>query len=301
MRQAASVSEVIRDSAPFVLSGSKVRCEIDLDPDLAVVEIDAGQISQVLNNLLINATQAMPSGGTLSIVGRNVDAAPEPLGRGRHVRVDIIDSGNGIPEHLIHRIFDPYFSTKEEGRGLGLASAYSIIKNHDGLLTVDSSPGRGTTFHIFLPASSAVVAPLATSNPTSLDGAGRRILVMDDDSVVQRTTGAMLERLGFEVSFATEGQQAIDLFEQAAAGDEPFAALMMDLTVPGGMGGQEAMQRLRLQHPGVKSIVYSGYSNDPVLAEFRDFGFDGRLSKPFRLHELRQVLKEILGEAPGVS
>ena len=293
VREAASISEVIHDSASFVLSGSKVRCEIDLSPDLLVVEIDAGQISQVLNNLLINATQAMPRGGTVKVIGRNVRDVPRPLARGRYVRIDIVDSGVGIPEQLLPRIFDPYFSTKEEGRGLGLASAYSIIKSHDGLLTVDSVVDRGTTFHIFLPASAEGVVAEKTPVSTEFRGHGR-VLIMDDDAVVRRTAGAMLERLGFEVVFAEDGERALELYE--SGGQQAFDLVMMDLTVPGGMGGQEAMRRLRALDPEVKAIVYSGYSNDPVLANYRQYGFIGRLSKPFRLSELRQLLAN-LGES----
>ncbi|MEM1178381.1 MAG: ATP-binding protein [Acidobacteriota bacterium] len=291
VREAASISEVIHDSASFVLSGSKVRGEIDLAPDLLVVEIDAGQISQVLNNLLINASQAMHRGGTVNIVGRNVTDAPRPLSRGRYVRIDIVDTGTGIPEHLLPRIFDPYFSTKEEGRGLGLASAYSIIKNHEGLLTVDSEEGRGTTFHIFLPASVDGKVLERRGSSSNFRGQGR-VLIMDDDAVVRRTSGAMLERLGFEVVFAEDGERAIELY---GAGGEArvFDLVMMDLTVPGGMGGQEAMRRLLEIDPDVRAIVYSGYSNDPVLANYRDYGFIGRLTKPFRLTELRQLLETL--------
>ncbi|MEO1369684.1 MAG: ATP-binding protein, partial [Acidobacteriota bacterium] len=277
VREAASISEVIHDSVSFVLAGSTVRGEVDLEPDLMVVEIDAGQISQVLNNLLINATQAMPGGGRVQVVGRNVTDAPRPLTRGHYVRIDIVDGGVGIPEELLPRVFDPYFSTKEEGRGLGLASAYSIIKNHDGLLTVDSEPGRGTTFHIFLPATVDGVVLANRRGHSNFRGHGR-VLVMDDDAVVRRTSGVMLERLGFEVAFAEDGQRALDLYGSGGAA-RTFDLVMMDLTVPGGMGGQEAMRRLLEIDPDVRAIVYSGYSNDPVLANYRDYGFIGQAKR----------------------
>ncbi|MEM6793482.1 MAG: ATP-binding protein [Acidobacteriota bacterium] len=295
IREAASIHEVIEDSASFVLSGSKVRCTLDLEADLSVVDIDAGQISQVLNNLLINASQAMPGGGEIRVVGRNVDRGPDPLGPGAFVRIDVIDTGTGIAPELLDRIFDPYFSTKEEGRGLGLASAYSIVKNHEGLLTVDSEPGRGTRFHLFLPVSSAAL-PLHDAGPDSSYQGFGRVLIMDDDPVVRRTSGAMLQRLGFEVSFAEDGRQAIDLYEQAMSDSRRFAIVMMDLTVPGGMGGQDAMNRLLSIDPRVRAVVYSGYSNDPVMANHLDYGFAGRLSKPFRLPELRRVFERILKE-----
>ena len=294
VRETASISEVIQDSASFVLSGSKTRCEIDLQENLHVVEIDAGQISQVLNNLLINATQAMPDGGLVRIVGRNVVDPPHPLKSGAYVAIDVSDTGIGIAEHLIHRIFDPYFSTKQEGRGLGLASAYSIIKSHDGLLTVQSALGEGTTFRLLLPASDKALV-VRDEVPASLrrrwDG---RILVMDDDPVVRRTTAVMLERLGFEVVSAVDGHQALNLYARNMEAETPFIAVMMDLTVPGGMGGQECIQHILQLDPDVRGIVYSGYSNDPVLANYRHYGFKGRLSKPFRLKDLQEVLGQVL-------
>ncbi|MEM1204682.1 MAG: ATP-binding protein [Acidobacteriota bacterium] len=300
VREAASIEEVLRDSASFVLRGSKVRCEIDIAPDLGVVEIDAGQISQVLNNLLINASQAMPSGGVVRIVARNTAAPPSPLPEGTFVLIEVVDHGIGIPEALQDKVFDPYFSTKAEGRGLGLASAYSIVKSHDGLLTVRSKPGGGTTFSIFLPVSDLRRSGGAAEGGTQAPfRGGGRVLLMDDDEVVMRTASAMLRRLGFEVVPSLDGRQAIDLYAQAQEEGEPFVAVMMDLTVPGGMGGQDAVKRLLQIDPGLVAVVYSGYSNDPVLANYRDYGFRGRLSKPFRLEDLAAVMAEVLGTQPS--
>ena len=318
VRETAKVSEVLRDSASFVLRGSKVRFELDMGQDLWLVDIDAGQISQVMQNLLLNADQAMPSGGTVHISARNVDRVPDPLGgrgaagssgaasKGRFVRIDVRDEGIGIPQDLQMRVFDPYFSTKEEGRGLGLASAYAIVRKHDGLLTVRSSPGRGTTFSIFLPGSTHGLREGSRRDPSGPiptgglpEFAGRRILLMDDDRVVRRTAGAMLERLGCEVVHAENGARVMSLYEEALDDGRRFDAVLMDLTVPGGMGGQEAVLRLRAIDENAVAVVYSGYSTDPVLAEYSDYGFDGRLSKPFRIRELAAVLEEVL--TPGAD
>jgi CheY-like chemotaxis protein len=297
VREAASIAEVIRESTSFVLRGSKVRCEIHLDPELWVVEIDAGQISQVLHNLLLNASQAMPNGGKVEVVGSNVADPPRPLAAGDYVRIDVIDHGVGIAEDHRAQIFDPYFTTKEEGRGLGLASAYAIVKKHDGLLTVRSEQGKGTTFSIFLPrtlSDTAARAVLRQDGPLRFDDC--RVLLMDDDRAVRRTAGAMLERVGCVVTHAQHGAEALSLYEDAFDAGTPFDVVVMDLTVPGGMGGQDAVARLRALDPEALAIVYSGYSTDPVLANFRDYGFDGRLSKPFRIKELASVLADVLGQ-----
>jgi PAS domain S-box-containing protein len=297
VRKTAAIADILRDSSSFVLRGSKVRCDFELPEDLWPVEIDSGQMSQVINNLLINALQAMPSGGQVLVTGRNSEQNPEPLPPGRYVHIDIADQGVGIAEDQLPRIFDPYFTTKQDGRGLGLASAYSIVRRHDGLLTVKSKVGRGTTFSIYLPASKAEAkktAPGQEAQETDFRGTGRA-LVMDDDAVVVRTAAALLEKLGYEVSRAADGREAIDRYSEAMRDGQKFVVVLMDLTVPGGMGGQQAIKRLQDLDPTVKAIVYSGYSNDPVLANYRDYGFVGRLSKPFRLQDLATALAEALG------
>ncbi len=297
VRKTAAIADIFADSASFVLRGSKTRCDLDLPDDLWPVEIDAGQMSQVINNLLINASQAMPGGGQVLVQGRNSEENPEPLPPGRYVHIEIVDQGVGIAEEQLPKIFDPYFTTKEDGRGLGLASAYSIVRRHDGLLTVKSKIGRGTTFSIYLPASKSEAkktVPGQEARPSNFKGTGRA-LVMDDDAVVVRTAAALLEKLGYEVSRAADGREAIDRYSEAMRDQKRFQVVLMDLTVPGGMGGQQAIKRLRDLDPAVKAIVYSGYSNDPVLANYKDYGFVGRLSKPFRLQDLATALEEALG------
>lgn len=292
VRRAAAVTEVIADSASFVLSGSKVKCELALPPDLRVVEIDADQIHQLLNNLLINAIQAMPGGGTVRIAARNVDRAPAPLPAGRYVAIAVADQGPGIPEELQERIFDPYFTTKRDGKGIGLASAYSIAKRHDGLLTVDSRPGEGATFTLYLPASWSRIVEPEPSGAVLAPGAGRA-LVMDDEEPVRKVTGAMAEDLGYEVDYAADGDEAVARYRRAMDERRPFDVVIMDLTIPGGMGGQETIRQLLDLDPEVRAIVMSGYSNDPVLANHRDYGFQGRLSKPFRVTDLTRVLARL--------
>ena len=293
VRKAASISEVISDSASFVMSGSNVRCEIELPPDLWVVDIDAGQISQLVNNLLINAIQSMPEGGTVRVVGRNTAQTPPSLPDGKYIVIDIIDQGIGIPREHQSRIFDPYFSTKQEGRGLGLASSYSIAKKHEGLLSVESEPGKGTVFSLFLPASKAQIAGPLRDYETSLAGGGR-ILIMDDEAAVRHVTGSIVEQLGFEATLTADGRDAIDRYRRAMDREQPYDVVIMDLTIPGGMGGREAIDHLRGLDPSVRAVVMSGYSNDPVLASYRDFGFRGVIGKPFKAEDLARVLSEVL-------
>ncbi len=293
VRKAGSISEVVRESASFVMSGSNVRCEIELPADLWVVDIDAGQISQVVNNLLINAIQAMPDGGTVRIFGRNTTTPSPSLPGGKYIAIDFIDHGIGIPESHQARVFDPYFSTKQEGRGLGLASAYSIAKQHEGLLTVESQVGEGTVFGLYLPASKAQVADPLSDGAAELGGGGR-ILIMDDEDAVRHVTGSIIEQLGFEAAYAVDGQEAIDRYRRALDLKQPYDAVIMDLTIPGGMGGQEAIGHLLDIDPAVRAVVMSGYSNDPVLANYRSFGFQGVIGKPFAADDLARVLGEVL-------
>ncbi len=293
VRKAGSISEVIRDSASFVMSGSKVRCEIELPSDLWVVDIDAGQISQVVNNLLINAIQAMPEGGTVRIVGRKTTTPSPSLPAGKYIAIDVIDHGVGIPQQHQNRVFDPYFSTKQEGRGLGLASAYSIAKQHEGLLTVESQHGEGTVFSLYLPASKDQVVAPAKDHSAALGGGGR-ILIMDDEDAVRHVTGSIIEQLGFQATYAIDGREAIDHYRYALERQEPYDVVIMDLTIPGGMGGQEAISHLRALDPEVRAVVMSGYSNDPVLANYREYGFLGRIGKPFAADDLAKVLSEVI-------
>ena len=309
-RRVESLREVVREGVEFALHGSSLRGSFDLPEDLAPVEVDRHQIHQVINNLVLNAVQASPEGSVLHVGACDVLVSrDEPLATleaGCYVRLTIRDNGTGIaPEHLA-RIFDPYFTTKETGSGLGLATAYSIVKKHDGVIQVDSTVGVGTAFHIYLPAASVEPPPPAgrvAEEARGYEGEDARtrgrVLFMDDEVVLQELVSAMLNYLGYEAVCADHGEEALLRFEQARALGEPFDAVIVDLTVPGGMGGHETVQRLRMLDPEVRAVVSSGYSNDPILANFRTYGFSGVIAKPYQMAELARVLVEVT--APGVN
>ncbi len=298
VKKTASVAELIKDSVCFALRGSNVKCKVSIAEDLRPVEIDEAQFSQVIDNLVINAQQAMPDGGTVEVSAENVTVRPEdllPVKEGDFIKLSIKDHGVGIPRKNMQKIFDPYFTTKEKGTGLGLSTTYSIIKKHDGFITVESEPGKGTTFHIYLPASTKPVSERTKSNDKILKGSGR-ILVMDDEVIVREVAGKMLSLLGYEVEFAANGSEMIEVYKKAEEAGRPFDAVIMDLTVPGDMGGKEAVRRLIEINPGAKAIVSSGYSNDPIMADYRRYGFCGVVAKPYRLQQLSQVLHGVLSE-----
>jgi len=298
VRSAVLLPEVVRDSAAFALHGSKVSCEVDVTPDLWPADIDKGQIGQVVQNLVINAVQAMPDGGRIHArlrnhkgpVGPNGDA---PLHDGRFICISISDTGTGIPPEHLGRIFDPYFSTKKNGSGLGLATVYSIIRKHQGHIEVASEPGRGTTFQFWLPAATSAPAPTPAGGalPEKLAG---RVLFMDDEETIRHMAQALLVRLGFEVVTVSDGAAAVSSYAEALANGQPFRVVVMDLTVPGGMGGRQAMEELLKIDSDVRAVVSSGYSSDPVLANHRAHGFKGVVAKPYRIADLARVLRTVI-------
>lgn len=293
VKQIASIAEIIRDSASFVMSGSKSKCRFDIDQDLWSVEADIGQISQVINNLVINARQAMPNGGTIHIRAKNL-TDPDIPGtlpeRGNYVEITVEDEGGGISEENLPKIFDPYFTTKPAGHGLGLATSYSIIRNHGGNIAVESKVGEGTAFNIFLPASSAPAG--CENNPAqALPEIGGKILVMDDEESIRDVIKMMLEHSGCETVFARDGAEAIALYGEALKSGKPFDVVIMDLTIPGGMGGREALEKLLELDPDVHAIGSSGYSKDPVIADFRKYGFKAAIAKPFKIEELYEAME----------
>jgi PAS domain S-box-containing protein len=299
VRKATSIADILRESAEFSLRGSNVRCRFDLPDDLPPVDIDEGQISQVLNNLVINAGQAMPDGGTLRVGARTVmvgqeDSLPIPLGR--YVRVTVSDTGIGIPKEALPRIFDPFYTTKEKGSGLGLTTAYSILRHHDGMITVESEPGEGTTFIMYLPVSKSAVPKGAMPAEESRK---RRVLVMDDEEMVREVALEFLGSLGYEGEAVASGEEAVVAYRGAKDAGRPYSAIIMDLTIPGGMGGKEAVRRLRDLDPDVRAIVSSGYSNDPVMADPGKFGFRGVIAKPYRMRELAEVVGQVLSDGPS--
>jgi PAS domain S-box-containing protein len=298
IKKIVSLREIAAESASFACRGSRANCQTSLPADLWAVEADPGQISQVLHNLVINAIQAMPGGGMVRILGENLEVETgSELGidAGRYVKISIQDEGIGISADHLSKIFDPYFTTKQMGSGLGLATAYSIIKNHRGYIFVESKLEKGSTFHVYLPASDQQVTRQLPEDQELISGKGK-ILVMDDEPMVRTVLGKMLLAMGYEVESAQDGAQALELYTRAQDTGDPFVTVILDLTVPGGMGGKEAMARLLKIDPQIKAIVSSGYSDDPVMAEFQAYGFTDVIAKPYRISELDKVLKNTLNQ-----
>ena len=295
-RELKKVAQLLIDSVQFGLSGSNVRVEFDLDPDLWSAELDPGQFRQVVSNLVINVDQAMPDGGRLLVRACNVqlEAALSPsAGAGPFVKIELQDFGCGIPEAIQTRIFDPYFSTKDHGSGLGLATAYAVASRHHGSLQFESEVGVGTTFTLHFPASAATATQDVEVDVPLIEGAGS-ILVMDDDPKVQAVFRTVLEEIGYVVDVTADGREAIARWRSEADAGRRYDAVIMDLTVPGGMGGKVAMRELLRVDPSAIGIVASGYSKDPVLSNFSDAGFSGALEKPFTVDRVGTLLAQVL-------
>ncbi len=297
IKKITSIEELITDSTIFSLRGSNIKYEYSFDADLWTVEVDEGQLCQVIQNLVINAYQAMPSGGTIKISVGNVIVGEDdelPLEPGKYIKISVRDQGKGIPHEHLPLIFDPYFTSKKQGSGLGLAVAYSVIQKHDGYITVDSWIEDGADFQIYLPASQkADNRHHQGSNPGLIIGTGK-ILIMDDEEFIREFVSSALKIMGYESEAVANGQDAIDLYVEAMDYETPFDAVIMDLTIPGGMGGKEVIQQLLEVDSEVKAIVASGYANDPIMANCRQYGFSGVITKPFDICELSIVLNEIL-------
>jgi nitrogen-specific signal transduction histidine kinase/CheY-like chemotaxis protein len=298
VRKPFCIRELLVTTTRFSLRGSNVVCEFDLPGHPCVVEADEGQVNQVINNIVINADQAMPGGGKLSVqlsVTEVADGGAHPLDPGRYVCISIRDNGPGIDRQDLPKIFDPYFTTKLHGSGLGLATCYSIVRKHGGYIGVDSKLNVGTTFNIYLPASDK--QPEVEGRPVRAGNHSGRILVMDDESDVRQVASRMLELIGFDVETVANGGDAVAAYAAAWGTEQPFRAVILDLTVPGGKGGLEAIIELRAIHADVKAIVSSGYSNDPVMSDPGRYGFQGIIAKPYRLDDLRRVIDEVLSKS----
>ena len=281
-----------------MLAGSQVVASYEFEDGLNRINADPAQMEQVINNLIINSVQAMPSGGRITIRAKNLMAGPQtkfPMGEGHFVRIEISDEGVGIPEENLDKIFDPFYTTKERGTGLGLSTVRSIVRNHGGTVQVDSALGKGTTITLVLPAETRtepVPAPAAPKNSEERHG---RVLVMDDEESILEVLQIMLEDFGNSVTCVNTGEKAIAAYREAISSGRPFDLVIMDLTIKGGMGGKETIVELLAIDPEARVIVSSGYSNDPIMAHPKEYGFRDVLMKPFTIQELETKVSSVMG------
>lgn len=302
IKRTTGIVHIVEDSTNFALTGSNVGCFFSMPEDLWNVDVDEGQMSQVMQNLVINAKESMSAGGTMEVRAENITVDDEYVTegmlprKGAYVKVSIKDHGIGIPEELIDKIFDPFFTTKQKGSGLGLATSYSIVKKHGGFIQAKSHLGIGTTFSIYLPATQKKKFPFGAPKSEIAAGKGK-ILLMDDEEIIRDTIGEMLSVLGYETGLAKDGVEAIDLYVEAQKNNRPFDVVILDLTVPGGMGGQEAMEEFLEIDPKIKAVVSSGYANNLIMSDFAHYGFIDVISKPYRLEELSETISRVMGKA----
>jgi PAS domain S-box-containing protein len=295
MRKSGSLERVVKESALFALSGSNMTCRFTFDAGLRACEFDENQISQVIDNLVLNAQQATPMGGAIDVSVKNVRESaggPHALAEGDYIMITVKDYGIGIPLDIMPRIFDPFFTTKQRGHGLGLATAYSIVRKHEGSIEAESVQGKGATFRIFLPASPQTPASVPREPQGTYTGSGR-ILIMDDEDFIRDTVSAMLRSLGHEPVCVKNSEEAIAVLAQEKATGLAFVLIILDLTIPGGIGGKDVLARIRAIDETVPVVVASGYSEDQVMATPKDFGFTGSISKPFTVKEINALLSSL--------
>jgi PAS domain S-box-containing protein len=296
VRKVTSVSQMLWETVQFALRGSNVRSDFSIPDDLWPAMVDEGQVSRVINNLVINAVQAMPDGGIIEVKAENFkveERSAVPLKPGMYILISITDQGTGISPEYLHRIFDPYFTTKDKGHGLGLATTYSIVRKHDGHIEVESKPEKGSTFRVYFPAMERRKETRKKEARPLSPGKGR-ILLMDDEESILASSGKLLESLGYRVDTAREGAEAVEKYRISTESKEPFDVVIMDLTIPGGMGGLEALEKIREFDPGVRAVVSSGYSSDRIMADYEKYGFAGVIEKPYRFEDLGLLVKRIL-------
>ena len=296
IKKVVMFEHVLEQSANLSLRGSNVVCDFDIDENLWPVEIDEGQITQVLNNIIINSNQAMPEGGTIKIEAQNVninDKSKINIDYGNYVKVTIKDEGIGIPTEYLSKVFDPYFSTKKDGHGLGLTSCYSIIKKHKGIIYVNSELGKGTDFIFYLPANSDYIYEAKEEKPTYQTGNGK-ILFMDDEELIRDVAKEILESEGYNLEFAIEGREAIDMYKNSINDKQKFDLVILDLTIPGGLGGKDTIKEILKMDPEAKAIVSSGYSNDPIMAEYTKYGFSDFVPKPYNYEQLVNIVNKVI-------
>ncbi len=297
IKKGVSITELLKDTASLALSGSNVKCEFSLPDDLWWAEVDEGQIDQAINNMIINAKQAMAGGGTIRVWAENVIVGAEqglPLKEGKYIKVSIKDQGTGIMGDDLPKIFDPYFTTKQAGNGLGLAITHSIINKHGGHITVESEMGDGTTFIILLPAFEKEIFRVKDIEEEQVYKGKGSILFMDDQENIKNMVRSMLNQLGYEVEFVGDGTEAIEIYKKAKVSGQNFDAVILDLTIPGGMGGKETIRKLYEIDPEIKAIVSSGYFNDPIMSGYEAYGFKGAIAKPYEIQELSKILYKVV-------
>ncbi|MBN1979955.1 MAG: PAS domain S-box protein [Chitinivibrionales bacterium] len=297
LKKNINLDHLVRQTTQFSLSGSQIRVEYHIARDLARCEVDENQISQVIDNLVLNARQAMPYGGTIVIIGRNLthqDSLPLTLTKEHYISIAIKDSGIGISKEQLKRLFNPFYTTKKNGTGLGLATSYSIMMKHEGWISVDSEEGKGTTFTLYLPSNPKLNPSVAEKQKTSQSHYGSgRVLIMDDEDYIREIAKAMLTSMGYTVDCAHDGEEALTLFKRSLHNSSHYAFMVLDLTIPGGKGGREVIAAIRKQSKDVIVIASSGYSDDPVMANPHEFGFNGIINKPYRKKELCELLERI--------
>jgi len=296
LREAASIARIVRDSATFCTRGSNTQCEFNLPRDLWAGHVDTIQVSQVVQNIVLNAVQAMPGGGTITVRAENLLVGPDsklPLNPDWYVKLTITDTGPGIAPENLPQIFTPYFTTKKTGSGLGLAICHSIVRRHNGHITASSRLGAGASFEVYLPALMQVPNDQPTRTPVVSRGSGR-ILVMDDEAAMHHLIARILARLGFEVTRSAHGVEAVNLYRLGMESGRPFAAVILDLMIPGGLNGKEALDQIRELDPTVKAVVCSGLTDNPVVTNYREYGFAAALTKPFDMNDMAEVLNRLL-------
>jgi len=300
IKEKTDIKELIKESAKFAIVGSNINCEFDFQENLWEVIIDIAQMNQVVNNIILNAIEAIPEEGTITIKAENCEigeSAKIPLKKGKYVKITFKDTGIGIPEENIHKIFDPFFTTKEDGSGLGLATIFSIITKHNGFIFTESKIGKGTSFHIYLPASlDSKKEKKQKEKKDKIAKSSGKILIMDDKSFIRKSAKRALNLYGFDVSGAENGETALNLYKEAMEQRNPYDVVILDLTVPGAMGGLKTLKELLKLDPNVKAIVSSGYSDDPVMSEHEKFGFKAIMKKPYEYHELSEKVKKLIEE-----
>lgn len=299
VRRPVVVDHLVRESATLALRESTTEITYEFAADLWLGDIDRGQVSQVIHNLVLNASQAMSKSGKLSIRAGNsiiAEGGHPALGEGRYVRLDFIDNGSGIPENKLSKIFDPYFTTKSSGTGLGLSSVHSIVKRHGGHIEVQSDVDSGTKFTVFLPASLATEEEIQWASPDSTFGSGR-ILIMDDEQFIRELGRKILTKYGYDVALVSHGDEAVQVVNRASEIGHPYDVVILDLVISGGLGGKETVRRLKEIDPNIRAIVCSGYSRDPVVSDYKTYGFDAAIQKPFRPIELAGVVGTLLNKS----